>query len=84
MCKSSIETVSKISAFINSLQAYVAELVERRKKANAVEDLPEKARLYSTGVKEMMDKARYCADHLEMLVDDELWSLPKYREMLFF
>lgn len=84
MCKSSIETVSKISAFINSLQAYVAELVERRKKANAVENLPEKARLYSTGVKEMMDKARYCADHLEMLVDDELWPLPKYREMLFF
>jgi glutamine synthetase len=84
MCKSSIGTLKKISGFINSLSVDVEELVERRKKANAVTDIAEKAKLYSTGVKEMMDKVRYSADHLEMIVDDELWPLPKYREMLFF
>ena len=64
--------------------ADVETLVEARKKANKVEDMAERAYLYSTEVKDEMDKVRNSADHLEMLVDDELWPLPKYRELLFF
>jgi glutamine synthetase len=40
--------------------------------------------MYSRKVKEMMDKVRLSADNLEMLIDDEVWPLPKYRELLFF
>lgn len=84
LCAADMETFRKISTFVNSLSAYVEGLVEARKKANKVGDMAKRAKLYSTEVMEMMDKARDCADHLEMLVDDELWPMPKYRELLFF
>ena len=84
LCKSEIETYKKISGFVNALSSDVASMVEERKKANAVADMAERAKLYSTNVKGLMDKVRYSADHLEMLVDDELWPLPKYRELLSF
>ena len=47
-------------------------------------DIAERAKVYSHEVKDMMDKVRDSADHLEMLIDDEMWPLPKYRELLFF
>lgn len=84
LCKADIATFKRISAYVNSLSEDVVALVETRKKANKVEDMAKRAKLYSTEVKDMMDKVRYSADHLEMLVDDELWPLPKYRELLFF
>ena len=84
ICKADIAAYRKISGFINSLAEDVDALVEARKKANKVEDIAKRAYLYSTEVKDLMDKVRYSADHLEMLVDDELWPLPKYRELLFF
>ena len=84
LCKADMETYRHISGFVNNISANVAELVEARKKANKVENMAERAYLYSTEVKAAMDKVRYNADHLEMLVDDELWPLPKYRELLFF
>ena len=62
----------------------VEALVEERKKANRIENIAERAKVYSHNVKDMMDKVRDSADHLEMLVDDEVWPLPKYRELLFF
>ncbi|MDO5443906.1 MAG: hypothetical protein Q4G10_09565, partial [Bacteroidia bacterium] len=62
----------------------VRVLVDRRAAANKIEDIHERAKVYSVSVKEMMDKVRASADHLEMLVDDEMWPLPKYRELLFF
>ena len=46
--------------------------------------MAERAKVYSHEVKDMMDKVRDNADHLEMLIDDEMWPLPKYRELLFF
>ena len=79
-----METFRKISGFVNALSEDVNELVEARKRANKVEDMARRAKLYSTEVMSMMDKVRYSADHLEMLIDDELWPLPKYRELLFF
>jgi glutamine synthetase len=83
-CGAEIETLKKISSYINNVSIYVEQLVEARKKANRIEDMAERAKVYSHEVKDMMDKVRYCADHLEMLVDDEMWPLPKYRELLFF
>ena len=59
-------------------------LVEARKKANIIEDIAERAKIYSRDVKGMMEKVRVSVDNLEMLIDDEVWPLPKYRELLFF
>ena len=83
-CSAEIETLKKISTYINSISIYVDQLVEARKKANKVEDMAVRARMYSHEVKDMMDKVRENADNLEMLIDDEMWTLPKYRELLFF
>ena len=79
-----MDTFRKISGYVNELSADVEQLVEARKKANVIPDMSKRAKRYSTEVKDWMDKVRYNADHLEMLIDDELWPLPKYRELLFF
>ena len=84
LCSAEIEALKKISSYINNISADVETLVEERKKANRIESIAERAKVYSHNVKDMMDKIRYSADHLEMLVDDEVWPLPKYRELLFF
>lgn len=83
LCASEVATLRKISAFINRMSSDVEALVEARKHANRIEDIAERAKVYSHEVKDLMDKVRYSADHLEMLVDDEMWPLPKYRELLF-
>ncbi|MGN1215201.1 MAG: glutamine synthetase III, partial [Candidatus Cryptobacteroides sp.] len=83
-CSSEIKTLQKISRYINNISADVEALVEARKKANRIEDIAERAKVYSHEVKDMMDKVRDSADHLEMIVDDEMWPMPKYRELLFF
>ena len=83
-CSSEIDTLKKISLYINNVSADVDALVEARKVANRVEDIAQRAKMYSRQVKEMMDKVRLSADNLEMLIDDEVWPLPKYRELLFF
>ena len=83
-CSSEIETLKKISILMNDVSADVDALVEARKKANRIEDIAMRAKMYSKDVKDMMDKVRESADELEMLIDDEMWPLPKYRELLFF
>jgi glutamine synthetase len=83
-CSSEIETLKKISTYINNVSADVEGLVEARKKANRIEAIAERAKVYSHEVKDMMEKVRMSADNLEMLIDDEMWPLPKYRELLFF
>ena len=83
-CSSEIETLKKISILMNNLSACVDALVEARKKANRIDDIAQRAKVYSREVKDMMDKVRASADDLEMLIDDEMWPLPKYRELLFF
>lgn len=83
-CASEVETLKKISLYINGVSADVESLVEARKKANRIEDIAERAKVYSHEVKDMMEKVRVSADNLEMLIDDEMWPLPKYRELLFF
>ncbi|TAL57748.1 MAG: glutamine synthetase type III [Bacteroidetes bacterium] len=78
-----IETINKISNYIASIQSNVYKMIDARKKANNLEDMQDKASAYCDHVKPYFDEIRYHADKLEFVVDDELWALPKYREMLF-
>lgn len=78
-----IETIKKISGYISALRSNVYKMIEARKKANAIEDAQEKANAYCEYVKPYFDEIRYYADKLEFIMDDELWTLVKYREMLF-
>ena len=77
------ESVEKISDHINQVKSLVTDMTENRKKANSLESLREKAIAYHDNVAPLMEKIRYHIDHLELMVDNEIWPLPKYREMLF-
>lgn len=81
--KSDYESVEKISSHINQVNDLVAEMIENRKKANNLESQREKAIAYHDTVAPLMEKIRYHIDHLELMVDNEIWPLPKYRELLF-
>lgn len=61
----------------------VERMVNARKKANRIESEREKAIAYHDEVLPCMEKIRYHIDKLELMVDNEMWPLPKYREMLF-
>ena len=76
--------IEKISGYINILHKDVHDLVEARKVANKISDIPAKAKAYSETVAPYMAKIREKADKLEMVIDDELWPLPKYRELQSF
>jgi len=75
--------VEVISDHIQHINDNVEALVEARKKANDTEDMHKRAAQYCHEVKPYFDKIRYHADKLELIVDDKLWPLPKYRELLF-
>ncbi len=75
--------IREISGHIDGIRKNVAEMVEERKIANKVDDFKAKANMYCGKVKPYFDVIREHADKLEALIDDELWPLPKYREMLF-
>jgi glutamine synthetase len=79
-----IKNIELISGYTKDLGVFVHEMIEKRKELNKIENMEEKAEKYCREIKEAyFDKIRYAADKLEMYVDDELWPLPKYREMLF-
>lgn len=80
---SQLKSIKKISKHVKAIREMVKELVEVRKESNAITDLPEQAKAYSTKVKPYLEKIRYHIDKLELIVDDEMWTLPKYRELLF-
>jgi glutamine synthetase len=58
-------------------------MTEARKIANNVENLEERATMYGTKVKSYFEEIRYAVDKLELIVDDDEWPLPKYRELLY-
>ena len=58
-------------------------MIEARKQANKIEDEREKAIAYHDEICPKLDEIRYHIDKLELVVDDQLWTLPKYRELLF-
>lgn len=78
-----LQTIRKISRHIKEIRTYVVDMVETRKNANQIEDEIAKAQEYSSKVKPYLHEIRYHIDKLELVVDDEMWPLPKYREMLF-
>ncbi|MFA5325316.1 MAG: glutamine synthetase III [Bacteroidales bacterium] len=83
MTEKQINIIRKISIYINELREDVHNMVEARKQANIITDFTKKAMVYSETVLPYMEKIRVNADKLEMIIDDELWPLPKYRELLF-
>ena len=78
-----LELIKTISKHISSIKAKVKEMTDERKIANKEEDATIKATLYEQKVKPYLDDIRYYIDKLELVVDDEMWPLPKYRELLF-
>jgi len=78
-----METITEISEHVDKIKTFVHAMVEARKVANRITGMEEKAMAYCTEVFPFFDRIRYHVDKLEMLVDDELWPLPKYRELLF-
>ncbi len=75
---------AQVSNHIQIIYKKVKEMVEARKVANNMSDTREKALSYCDDVKgKFFDEIRYNIDKLEHLVDDDKWTLPKYRELLF-
>ncbi|HEY5328158.1 MAG TPA: glutamine synthetase III [Mucilaginibacter sp.] len=81
--KAQLAIINKIAEHVNFIKSDIDNLVEARKKANKIEDLREKAIDYDEKVKPFFQAIRYHVDKLEQLVDDSLWPLPKFRELLF-
>lgn len=81
--KSQIDTIQTISDHIHSIKENVEKMVEARKKGNAIEDIELKASIYNREVLPYFEIIRRDVDKLELMIDDELWTLPKYRELLF-
>lgn len=72
-----------LNQHLQGVHAKVEEMVEERKKANIIEDTEKKAIAYCNKVKPLFEEIKYHADRLERVIDDELWKLPKLRELLF-
>ncbi len=81
--KEQMGIIEEISGHIGNINTKVNDMTEERRKANKLEDLEKKASDYCNKVKPLFDEIRYSCDKLELLVDDELWPLTKYRELLF-
>ncbi len=83
MISAQVDTLKKLSTYISEIRTNVYKMIEARKKANNLHDAQEVANAYCDHVKPYFDAIRYHSDKLEFILDDELWALPKYREMLF-
>lgn len=78
-----LETIERISEHMDVIKTEVDAMVEARKVANRITDEREKAIAYHDTVVPRMETIRYHIDKLELMVDNEMWPLPKYRELLF-
>lgn len=78
-----LELIREIGVHISAIKSMVKEMVEARKVANVIENAAEKTIAYEKTVLPFLDEIRYHIDKLELIVDNELWPLPKYRELLF-
>ena len=75
--------IEKMAEHIKLVRNMVDQMVENRKQANRIESMRERAIAYHDNVAPLLDEIRYHVDKLELMVDDEMWPLPKYRELLF-
>ena len=78
-----LKLIEEIAERTERIETYVDELVECRRIANRIEDIHQRAIAYHDEVNPKMDAIRKEIDNLELIVEDGLWTLPKYREMLF-
>jgi glutamine synthetase len=83
IAKIQLQNIRDISEHITQITILVNSMIEARKKANRINDVYENATEYCNKVLPFFDKIRLHTDSLELMVDDELWPLPKYRELLF-
>ncbi len=81
--KEQIEMIVEISERVSLALSNVSKMTEARKVANKIDDIRDKSIAYCDNVKPYFDKIRRSVDQLELLVDNEMWPLPKYREMLY-
>jgi glutamine synthetase len=80
---SQLDIINRISEHVNFIKSNTEQMVNERKKANVIEDIRQRAIDYDEKVKSFFQPIRYHVDKLEQLVDDSLWPLPKFRELLF-
>ena len=80
---SDIELIRDIQHHTSAIQRLVSEMIEARKVANRIEDQREKAIEYHDKVAGFLEQIRDHIDRMEEVIDDQLWPLPKYRELLF-
>jgi glutamine synthetase len=83
LSKEDTSLIEEIATHIAAIKKNVDEMVAARKIANKIEDTREKAIAYHDHVLPYFDIIRYHVDKLELVVDDQMWPLPKYRELLF-
>ena len=78
-----MEEIEKIALHMHAIKEQANAMVEARKVANRIENEREKAIAYHNCVEPYMEEIRYHVDKLELMIDNEIWPLPKYRELLF-
>ena len=83
MCRQNRQIIKEISSHIDYISEKTAEMIEARKKANVIALEREKAIAYHDMVAPLLTAIRSHIDQLELIVDDRIWTLPKYRELLF-
>lgn len=75
--------IAEMSRHLSGVHQLVEEMTDARRVANKIEDMRERAYAYHDNVLPYLERIRYHVDHLERIVDDEMWPLLKYRELLF-
>ncbi len=83
IARHNLNIIEDIAFHLNAIKTQVDEMTEARKIANKIENEREKAITYCSKAVPYLDSIRYHIDKLELIVDDEMWTLPKYRELLF-
>jgi glutamine synthetase len=81
--KEQLSLIEQISKHIETINSLVTKMTDERKSLNKLTDLSKKANGYCNKVKPFFEDIRYHSDKLELMIDDELWPLTKYRELLF-
>ncbi len=82
-CAPTLKLINRMAANINFISREVEKLIEIRKATAKIEDVRQRAVTAHDELIPVMDAIRDCVDKMETFVDDELWPLPKYRELLF-
>lgn len=83
MAAAQLTIIEEIATYVNTIKSKVDEMTQARRDANNLKDLTKKAFAYCDNVKPYFEEIRYNSDKLEQLIENELWPLTKYRELLF-